>query len=226
MPQLSRLSQNLSLTDAYSLAACFGTPTIAWLFVKPYIILAQQVTPIRKQLIGFKRNNHLFEKMLAEQKSYKLPNEEDTLIIGNKEAESVITMISNPYCIPCSKAHRSLDEILANKDNVKLQIIFTVDDELQRDTRSKVVRHMLSLRNEQDSASLKKALSDWYGQEKKDFNAWSNTYPVTEAQGAKELLDAHINWCRSAEIYNTPTILVNGYLLPPQYQAEDIKYFI
>ena len=32
----------------------------------------------------------------------------------------------------------------------------------------------------------------------------------------------HCNWCRKTQLSSTPTILINGYLLPKVYDLEDI----
>jgi len=154
-----------------------------------------------------------------------LPDEEHSLVIGNREAEHIVTMVSNPYCQPCSIAHKKLDAWLASRDDIKLQVVFSVQNTDEEDKKTKVASHLMSLQAGRDDVSLKHALDDWYEQKQKDYDAWAKQYPVIAANNT-DALQKQMEWCKLAEIKGTPTIFINGRKLPKPYQTEDIKYFI
>jgi uncharacterized membrane protein/glutaredoxin len=208
-----------------SLVIGMSVPVLVWVFIKPYLLLSKQIQPLKQQLRRFKYNTDLFNKLLNDEVKYALPNQEHSIIIGNREAEHVITMVSNPYCQPCSKAHKALDEWLANRDDIKLQVIFSNQDD-ENNPMAKVGPHLMSLQATRDDVSLKRALNDWYGQKQKDYDAWAKVHPVAENVPAKEALEIQKEWCKTAEIKGTPTIFINGRKLPQNYQTEDIRYFI
>lgn len=41
----------------------------------------------------------------------------------------------------------------------------------------------------------------------------------------QEELDKHYQWKKYNQLSVTPTILINGYLLPENYNVEDLEYF-
>jgi len=214
-----------NLPELTNLIGGLATPVLVWMFIKPFLLKAQQIDPLTKQLNKFKYNTELFEKMLNDEVKYTLPPEEHSLIIGNREAEHIITMVSNPYCQPCAKTHKALDEWLETRKDIKLQIVFaTANDE--RDKRTEIAGHLMAMQNGQNDISLKKALNDWYAQKHKNYSAWVKDYPIEKSVDIPKLLETQKQWCSMAEIKSTPTLLLNGRKLPKTYQPEDLKYFI
>jgi protein-disulfide isomerase len=201
------------------------TPVILWTMLKPLFLKLQQLKPLKEQLRKFKYNTVLFNKMLREQPKYGLPDKEWCIVLGNSKANNTVTMVSSPYCPPCSKMHKLLDEWLNTNPDVQARIIFSVQN-VDNDQNSKVGRHLMALDKSSDSATVKKALRDWYEQKQKNYEAWANIYPVelTEAEFYK--IDKQKAWCQMAKVTATPTLLLNGYRLPNLYQLQDLKYML
>jgi uncharacterized membrane protein len=226
LPYVLHGLQTPAVTDIARVLIAMALPVLAWVFIKPYLQLSKQIDPLKQQLRTFKYNTDLFQKMLNDGVKYTLPDEEDSLIIGNREAEQVITMVSNPYCQPCAKAHKKLDEWLASREDIKLQVVFSVSSTDENDKKTKVASHLMSLQAGRDDVSLKKALDDWYEQKQKDYDAWAKEHPMTIQTPNTGALEKQKEWCKLTEIKGTPTIFINGRKLPKPYQTEDIKYFI
>jgi uncharacterized membrane protein len=226
LPSLQNGIQAPGLKELGALFICMTIPVLAWVFVKPYLQLSKQIQPLKQQLRTFKYNTDLFQKMLNDEVKYALPAEGDSLIIGNREAEHIITMVSNPYCQPCSKAHKKLEEWLSSRDDIKLQVVFSVHSTDESDKKTQVASHLMSLQAGRDDISLKHALDDWYEQKQKDYDAWANIHPVKSKTNNTRALEMQKNWCKTTEVNSTPTIFINGRKLPKPYQTEDIKYFI
>jgi len=225
LPSLVNGIQLPGLREWSALLMCLALPVLAWIFIKPWLLQAQKIQPLKQQLQTFKFNTELFNKMLAEEAKYALPEEGNSIIIGNREAEHIITMVSNPYCQPCSKAHKTLDEWLANRADIKLQLVFSTGSD-ERDPKARVAHHLMALQSNQNDSSLKKALNDWYEHKHKDYESWAKSYPVIKEHTSHSALEKQKEWCTLVEIKSTPTIFINGRRLPQNYQPEDIKYFI
>lgn len=224
LPSMMYGVQTPSLVQWSSLAIGMGAPILTWIFIKPYLLLSKQISPLKNQLRTFKYNTELFQKLINEGVKYGLPSDEHSLIIGNREAENVITMVSNPFCQPCAKAHKGL-EWLNGREDIKLQVVFsTANDE--NDPKTQVATHLLSLQQRQDDISLKKALDDWYEQKHKNYDAWAKEHPLAEKIAANEALKINQEWCKMTEVTGTPTLFINGRKIPQNYQPEDLKYFI
>ena len=199
------------------------TPAILWLILKPMFLKLQQLQPLKQQLRKFKYNAELFNKMLAEQPKYELPNESWSIVLGNAAAENIITMISNPYCPPCSKAHANLDTLLNERANIQARIIFIANND-ERDRNTPITRHLMALNDVADRQTVKQALHDWYEQRQKNYEAWAKMYPVELNANGFYKIDLQREWCEMAGVTATPTLLLNGYRLPDLYQLTDLKY--
>ncbi|MGN6395261.1 MAG: vitamin K epoxide reductase family protein [Mucilaginibacter sp.] len=201
------------------------SPVIIWLLLKPVLLKGQQLQPLKDQLRKFKYNAELFNRMLTDQPKFTTPDDEWSLVLGNVEAENVITMVSNPYCPPCSKTHLMLDELLEKNGNIQARIVFTADN-TETDRKTPVARHLMALHDLPDKSIVKKAMHDWYEQKQKDYESWAKVYPVTLIEKSFKKLDQQKAWCEVAEVAATPTLLVNGYKLPDIYQLPDLRYML
>ncbi|MES2109056.1 MAG: vitamin K epoxide reductase family protein [Bacteroidota bacterium] len=201
------------------------SPVILWLLLKPVLLKGQQLQPLKDQLRKFKYNSELFSRMLTDQPKFTTPDDEWSLVLGNAAAENVITMVSNPYCPPCSKTHLLLDELIEKNSNVQARIIFTADN-TETDRKTPVARHLMALHDLPDKSIVKKAMHDWYEQKQKDYESWAKIYPVKLIEENFKKLDKQKSWCEVAEVSFTPTLLVNGYKLPNIYQLPDLRYML
>lgn len=200
-------------------------PITFWLLLKPLFLKAQQLKPLKSQIRKLKYNKEFFNSLLQAQPKYTTPDEDWSIVLGNMEAENIITMVSNPYCPPCAKTHQILDEWLNTRNDLQVRFVFTANN-TEGDHKTPVTRHLMALNNMQEKGMVKKALHDWYGQKQKSYNDWSKVYPVELNEKEYYKLEKQSTWCSLAEIKATPTFLVNGYRLPETYQLKDIKYLL
>lgn len=227
------LNANLPLTfnfsaqlkDISAIVICLLSPVVLWAMIKPLFLKLLQLQPLKDQLRTFKYNTDLFNLMLNDQPKYAMPDESWSIVLGNEEASSVITMVTNPYCPPCAKTHQLLDELLEQNGNVQARIVFTA---LNRDDDQKtpVARHMMALHEQTDKSIVKKAMHDWYEEKQKNFETWAKKYPVKLEEANFYKLDKQRDWCALAEVKGTPTLLLNGHILPSVYRLPDLKYML
>ncbi|MBC6109554.1 thioredoxin domain-containing protein [Pedobacter fastidiosus] len=215
---------NLSLLPI-SLIIGFLVPLLAWGLIKQSLLNASKIKPLQQQLKKFKYNSDLFKQSLTNQPRYAVPDELKPIILGNRESEQAITIVSNPYCRPCSKAHKTIEDWLKQDENLKVKIIFTNGGTFD-DDRSKIVQHMTSLNLYADEEIVETALSEWYGETNKVYNEWAKHYPIKKTEDITDITKRQKEWCELAEINYTPTILVNGYKLPEPYRLDDLKYLL
>lgn len=219
------VSSSVLLTTGLNLFICLALPVALWLLLKPLLLKAQQSKSLKSQIRELKYNKEFFDKLLLAQPKYTMPDEDWSIVLGNVEAENIITMVSNPYCPPCAKTHQILDEWLDKRDDLQVRLVFTANN-TEADIKTPVTRHLMALHAQPEKSMVKKALHDWYGQKQKSYEAWAKTYPVQLDEKEYYKLDKQNNWCQMAEIKATPTFLLNGYRLPESYQLTDIKYML
>jgi len=216
---------NFSLSTFYLFPLCFLFPIIIWAFLKPFFLQAAEQKPLKQQLKKFKYNSGLFNQILKNQPRYAVADELMPIVLGNPNAETIITMVSNLFCGPCGKAHETLDEWLKNRDDIQLKVVFTTANH-DDDKRTQVARHVTALSLLEDKKNVENALNDWYQQSTKKYEDWAEKYPVRFNGEMNAVTEKQKAWCEMAEITFTPTILINGYKLPEPYRLEDLKYLI
>ena len=70
------------------------------------------------------------------------------------------------------------------------------------------------------------ALNEWYNTDPTTRYKVSENLCIPEVEDyAKEVIDVNYKLFREYNLTFTPTFFINGYLLPNQYDIEDIKYF-
>ena len=180
---------------------------------------------MKNQLREFKYNDELFKSILVSQPLYKQPNPEWSIVLGNREASNVITMVTNPYCAPCSTTHKLLNDLINQNRNIQARILFTTSYQ-ENDQSLPVVRHMMSLNELPDKMTVSEALHNWYKQENKYYEIWAKAYPITFDGIEMGKLEKQKQWCLEMAISSTPTLLVNGYRLPRLYRLSDLKYML
>jgi len=228
IPLVSHLSMPLVLPGNAALSSfiiAMLLPAISWILIKPVLLQTQQLHPLKQQLQQIKFNTEIFEKALSHQPKYQQPGEDWSIVLGNKEAKNIITMISSPYCPPCSEGHKALDELLDQRDDLQARIIFTAQN-TDTDFKTPVSRHLMALQELPDKTIIKQAMHDWYGQSDKKYDQWAKKYPVDLVEANFSKLDKQKNWCAIADIVGTPVVLLNGTILPSAYQLSDLKYLL
>ena len=208
-----------NLREILVLLISFSLPVLIWFSLKPTIQLASQTDILEKRLKKIQDDKVIFQHILTKQQPMLviIPNM-DTIILGNPDAENVITFVTNPYCNACAKKHYLIQEIIEqNIETVKCQLVFAVE---KNDEGSKFVQHLFSLHQ----AKQIEALDFWFNMPEKDFKKWSTHFSIAKIdERSLQNLKLHQLWSYKSMIQTTPTIFINGFQLPDVYQIEDIQ---
>ena len=216
-----------SLPIAYCLlpiAYCLSLPILLWYALKPLILKAKN-EPVYKA--AYKRllyNPDTFNHLLQQQPTAPDGYQDIGITIGNPDAANTIIKVCNPYCGPCAKAHALIDEILHNNKNLKLKLIFTATNEAN-DIRGIAAKHLLAISEKKNVLLTQQALDDWYLAERKDYGVFAAKYPVNGELKQQEKQIEYMNtWCKEAGITHTPTLYIDGHLLPENYSVDELQY--
>lgn len=207
-------------TMDYRLWTSFLLPILLWLIIKPLLLKSKQADEWQRELRKFKNNPALFEALLKQQKQMPpVPADLQPIVLGNPAAEHTITMVTNPYCGPCAHAHARLEEVLAENPNLKAQIIFAVCYDPDG-RKTKVAKHMMALGATDEK--LGDGIAAWYAQTKKDYDTWAKAYPADTSNIPENVIAAHCEWTKDANIEGTPTFFVDGRKLPEIYGLKGV----
>ena len=156
---------------------------------------------------------------LKQQPYYEVTDEDSVMLAGNPEGEICLTLVCNPYCTPCAKAHRVIARMLKYNSRIKVRYVLTARWE-------ELVPPSLYL----ISSYYKKGgavFDEWFSLDVKARKAINlEIENAEERERAEEELSRHAACVSRCEVKWTPTLLVNGYMLPSEYTFEDIEYIL
>lgn len=217
--------QWLNLTSLFKVTIGFSLPVSAWASIKPMINKSSEWQKLKDDVATFKYNHELFRKSLTSQPFIAIPDDIRPIVLGKKNAHTVITMVTNPFCSPCALAHKELSKLISVREDIALKIVFTSAGE-DNDAKAKVSKHSISLNLSLGSNLTGKALDEWYEQPIKKFEKWADRYPAEINGDTNTIADKQVAWGKLAGVTYTPTFFIDGYRLPEAYKVEDIKFLL
>lgn len=182
-----------------------------------------ELAKVKRQYNSVRMNETVFEALLEQQKQYSV-DKSIGLLIGNKNAENCITIVSNPHCSPCARLHNNIEKLYHRSgQNLCIQFILTSFNKELEASAMLLIQQYQQLNNDIKFLDL---LTEWYAKGKSDKEAFYQQYKLNRSdeimltQYAKQK-----RWIQQIHITTTPTVLINGRLMPKQYELEDISYF-
>lgn len=176
------------------------------------------------KLNSFKADENVFLTKLHKQEYYETSVEDSCILFGNKNSKMHITILSNPHCNPCAKMHKRVESLLkSDGDKLCVQYIFTsFNEELEESSRFLIASYL-----QLDIQTSQSVFHQWFDGEKDNAKEYMEQVTVnTKSQDVEIELAMHKNWGNMTGLRATPTILVNGYLLPDGYEIEDLPFLI
>ena len=151
---------------------------------------------------------------------------EHDLLLGDAHAPILITVVCNPYCGPCAKAHEKLDELLHRfPKKVKILVRFLCDINNEKDKRTIAVKAILQKAEMAESnIAQQQMLTDWFAW--MEYEKWTDKWQPDNAIDVNGRLAEHNKWIVNSAIQFTPTFFVNGRKLPGRYNLNDIAVLV
>ncbi len=151
---------------------------------------------------------------------------ENDLLIGNADAPIRITVACNPYCGPCAEAHVELDKLVEKyPDKVVIQmrlLCFAANEESEKTIAVRAILQVAAACS--SNIQIKEMLSDWF--KDMDLIKWRAKWNLGININPYEKIKQHSKWISENEIKYTPTIFIQGKLIPKRYQLDDLKKLI
>jgi len=183
---------------------------------------ADRAVPILRQAInGMKADENVFQAILKQQPFYETSESDSIIRFGNSAGSLQLTILTNPYCYPCSKMHKRIERLLQKNSAIGVRYILSSFDESLNSTNKYLIAECLKNQN-----NIAQIFTDWFekGKELRDDyfkdKGLDMENPAIEAEFQK-----HEAWRKKTQIRATPTVLLNGYQLPENYKVEDLRYF-
>lgn len=201
----------------------FLIPITFLLLFKNMVRRAQESKMLNKELTKLKSDPKIFESLMdGQQKMPELPSQMPVVLLGNKSARHTITFVSKPLCNPCADMHIKIEGLLKVNENINCQVVFISNPD-KNNPIGQFVRKVFSLPQKLQS----QALQSWYEKRDRNFEIWHKQYSeYDELEGLTRVQEGHNYWVNKAEIDVTPTIFINGRLLPEIIDVEDLPLLL
>ncbi len=164
------------------------------------------------------REDVLFH-FLKQQPYYEVTDEDSAMLAGNPEAEICLTLFCNPYCNPCAEAHRVIARMLRNNPRIKVRYVLTA----YKESLILPCLYLISSYYKRGGS----VFDEWYSLGVKARKALNLEIDNAEdRERAEEELSRHGKCVSRCNVKWTPTLLINGYVLPAEYTYKDIEYIL
>jgi uncharacterized membrane protein/protein-disulfide isomerase len=211
----------ISIVDLLRLAAFLTLVTAVWLLYKSSFELSESYSNEHYTFLRFKSTPGIFKFLLQKNGYTGIPEDSGSLVFGNPDAKVTVTAFLSLSCNPCAGAFKETKDMIDNTDQIKVNIILSVSPDEQS---QKLAGQIYRLYNAEEKEKALEFIFWWYTATKNKKRAMreslSDGFHEIEkiAKNNNELFE-------KLKIPGTPTVFVNGYKFPKEYQVSDIEYF-
>lgn len=180
---------------------------------------------LEKEMRHLRLNPDVFKVLLHQQLHCEVDFSASRILWGNKDANMIVTIVTNPHCYHCSRMHRRVVQLLAKvNDAICVQYILHASKEEYESSSVFLISAYLS--DEISKIEKKEIYDQWFEEGKNNKEEFFEKYHLnTDQKDVQAELQSHKQWKGLKEINGTPTVFINGYELPRQYQIEDLIHF-
>jgi len=218
--------QEFGFNEAFYLifiGICYFAAVLSVNTIVPKLNTDKAVTFIRQAYNALKADDDVFSAVLKKQPYYETKDSFSIIRFGNPEGLIHLTILTNPYCNPCSLMHKRIEKLLQDtKNNISVQYILSSFSENLNSTNKLLIASCLANKND-----IEQIFTDWFekGKALRDDYFKDKNFDMENPEIESEF-KRHEDWRNKTQIRATPTILVNGYKLPDNYKIEDLRYFV
>jgi uncharacterized membrane protein len=217
LPQFSNL--NFLLSRISGLILTFFVTGIIYTLIIMYLREKMSNEMHYNKYLGFKKNSNVLGTLLFNQKHFEIPVTESSLVFGKRDSSITITAFLSLQCSHCARAFEKIKDILKSEEDLSINIILMTSDTKILNT----LYHYNRMKMDDEALSF---LNKWYNMDSFSRSKVSESLCIIDADDiSKEVGNENSTLYKSCNVIGTPTFFINGYLLPRQYEIDDIKYF-
>ncbi len=221
---------SFQINELAVLAFSFMISTALWIYRRSLLEENQELKKIKNDYFRFKKNINVFLALCnrTEKINTSVSQIEDTeIILGDKSSSVEVLLLTNPLCFYCKSAHKDIRKIIAKySSKVRVVIRFNTNADDLENIGVKVSSRLLEIFKQENLKILEQALHEAYA-ENVNLEAWLTKWgECSNLNFYNQILKEQQNWCNNKDIYFTPALLLNGRILPEEYNRDDLMFFI
>lgn len=213
----------ISITQILFIVLIVLIVIIIWILIKSLIMNNIELEEKEIKYLRMKHDTQIFQALLERQLPVKMDFSPSDIVLGELNAQTVITIVINVYCEPCLALYKQLKSIyLQTGHKFKLNIRML---NRETDISGKSTESLLIALYYEDPSRFILAFDDWMSGKNYQFLC-SKYYLNMNVSKVNQELNRHREWIERIGIDVTPQIFVNDRLIPYQYTNDDLFYFL
>ena len=169
--------------------------------------------------LGFKKNPDIQRILLYNQVHNDIPVIETSLVFGDKDARLKITAFLSLHCSHCARAFEMIKKMLKSGEKVSLNIVLITSD-------TKILSFLYGNNKPGQEAESLNLLDQWFNADPYSRTKITDGLCIPEdGDILNKVNEENSRLFKECNVIGTPTFFINGYMLPGQYDIDDIKYF-
>ena len=138
-----------------------------------------------------------------------------SIVFGSRQAKTEITVVSNPYCVPCGLLHMKLTTLKSIFD-LRIRYVYTYFTKSLANVNKLFIASYL----QQGEEKCWDLMTEWYGN--KNELELSNLKSMSITPDVEIEFDRQDEWVTAKNITKTPNIFINGIELRDPYDIDDL----
>jgi uncharacterized membrane protein len=233
--QLMIISFNFSLElNSTAIISFFsGTFIVLLLFYLGYefknrVLKTSKDEGVELQHHKLKRNHLVFNALLKN--NQKIDEEHldtlKTIVIGKIESPIALFLVLSASCGHCHTAYeKAIKLVRKNPNEIKIQLLFNINIENTENPNNLIYKQAYGYYWSGEVHKAIDSLNDWHI-ERIDLEKWKCKWEKNHLEYPSIIIKNQYNWCLENDIHYTPAIILNGHIIPKEYQINDLNYFI
>lgn len=206
----------------------FSLPLVFWLSVRKRFVDSFKVPNLQRNLNRFLKSERVFEKLLEDEPVVDVGQFTFELQSGSPDTPIQLVVVSNPQCGPCSYTHFVLENLKdALEDKINIVYRFTVNTSDKTTVSYQMLESLFTIQQQESNERALAALSGWYHTVNGNQEGWKKQFSLqhqSQNETIHEILREHEQWCAKVVIQKTPSIIINGKMLPEEFSVSDLKF--
>ncbi|MGE5458039.1 MAG: vitamin K epoxide reductase family protein [Methanococcaceae archaeon] len=208
---------NLSLSLLTEFLFTFFIVGIFQISINQLIKLSREKKLLDLKLARLKKNPEIIKTLIFNQKQFNIPVTENSLILGQNNSRLHITAFLSLECSHCARAFFKLNDILKSDYNAQVNIILLGEETKIINT----IYHLFKIGKNEDVIAI---LNKWYKSDNISRHGFLNDYCPINSDESNQISSENLEIMKTCEVSGTPTVFIDGFRLPVQYDIDDLKY--
>lgn len=213
----------VNVVDLIEVSMLYLVSILSAYFIVSALAERSKLQKMTTTLVNVKFGETAFEAILKSQQHYDVNTASSSIIFGNPDSANLITIVSNPHCGPCGKIHDKIMQLIQKRgDSLCVQFFFL---NFKKEGMTDSGKFLISAYLQGGKENALPIYGRWFGGERENVPQFFGKFDFDiDSEDVLYEQKRHEEWCAEQDISGTPTILVNGYRLPPEYDLTDLLF--